>query len=250
MLFAGIARDLELYTTEEVMSLRSAGILKSPSGASLSLSKLSSLTSLAQIQSAPTTPKVTPGSPKVELDSSSKKRNYTSSSKIHKHPVSVAAGSSASLEKSYEQDHDTECRWREDKGHNKNHERSRECEDHACLKGKSSHHEHASGQDCGRASKHGRSAEPGSSFKGMMTPQSKQIMQSWVQMLSHTRMHMPSATSDLSFYSNKLTLYVCQFKCWSLVIQHESGVSSSCWQRELWNRDVCTTDGGCNSREC
>ena len=48
-LFPGVTGDLELYTTEEVMSLRSAGILKSSSGASLSLSKLSLLTSLAQI---------------------------------------------------------------------------------------------------------------------------------------------------------------------------------------------------------
>ena len=102
MLFLGITGDLELYTTEEVMSLRSVGILKSPSGASLSLSKLSFLTSLAQIQSTPTTPKVLPGSPKVKPDSSSKRQDYTSSSKSHKHPVSVAAGSSTSLEKSYE----------------------------------------------------------------------------------------------------------------------------------------------------
>ena len=78
MLFPGVTRDLELYTTEEVMSLRSTGILKSSSGASLSLSKLSLLTSLAQIQSAPTTPKIIPGSPKVEPDSSSKRWDYTS----------------------------------------------------------------------------------------------------------------------------------------------------------------------------
>ena len=57
MLFLGVTRDLELYTTEEVMSLRSAGILKSSPGASLSLSKLSSLASLAQIQSAPPLPR-------------------------------------------------------------------------------------------------------------------------------------------------------------------------------------------------
>ena len=37
-LFPGIARDLELYTTEEVVTLRNSGILKSYSGASLSLS--------------------------------------------------------------------------------------------------------------------------------------------------------------------------------------------------------------------
>ena len=155
-LFPGVTRDLELYTTEEVMSLRSTGILKSPSGASLSLYKLSSLTSLAQIQSIPTTHKVTPGSPKVELDSSSKRQDYTSYLKSQKHLVSVAAGSSASLERSYEWDCDAECRWYEDKGHDKNCERSRER--------KSSHLKCASGHDHGGASKHGRSAESGSSL--------------------------------------------------------------------------------------
>ena len=60
-----------------------------------SLSKLSSLSSLAQIQPAPTTlglPKISPGSPKVEPDSSSKRWENTSSLKSHKHPVSAAAG--------------------------------------------------------------------------------------------------------------------------------------------------------------
>ena len=70
MLFPGIAGDLELYPTEEVMSLRTAGILKSSSGASLSLSKSSLLTFLAQIQLVPTNLKIIPGSPKVKLDSS------------------------------------------------------------------------------------------------------------------------------------------------------------------------------------
>ena len=122
MLFPGIAGDLELYTTEEVMHLRSAGVVKSSSGASLSLSKLSSLASLAQIQSAPTTPKIIPGSP----NSSSKKRDYTSSLKSHKCLVTVAAGSSTSLERSNVRDCDAEHRWHEkDKGHDKNHERSR-----------------------------------------------------------------------------------------------------------------------------
>ena len=111
MLFPGIARDLELYTTEEVMSLRSAGILKSSSGASLSLSKLSLLAYLAQIQSAPATPKVIPGSPKAEPDSSSKRWDHTSPLKSQKSPVSVAAGSTAALEKSDVQDHDAQCRW-------------------------------------------------------------------------------------------------------------------------------------------
>ena len=135
-------RDLELYTTEEVMSLRSAGVVKSSSDASLSLSKLSSFTSLAQIQSAtPATPKIIPGSPKVELDSSSKRQDYTSSLKSHKHPVSAAAGSSTSLERSDEWDHDAECmRHDKDKGHDKNRERSRECEGRSHhQKGKSLH---------------------------------------------------------------------------------------------------------------
>ena len=38
MLFLGITGDLELYTTEEVITLRNAGIFKSSSGASQSLS--------------------------------------------------------------------------------------------------------------------------------------------------------------------------------------------------------------------
>ena len=58
MLLPGITRDLELYTTEEVMSLRSAGIMKSCLGASVSLSNLLSLAPLAQIPSAPATPKI------------------------------------------------------------------------------------------------------------------------------------------------------------------------------------------------
>ena len=98
MLFQGMCTgDLELYTTEEVVTLRSSGIMKSSSGASLSLSKLPLFASLGQIQSAPSTPKVTPHSPKGKPDSSSKRQDYTSSSKSHKHPVSVAAGSSACL---------------------------------------------------------------------------------------------------------------------------------------------------------
>ena len=66
-LFLGVAGDLELYTTEEVITLRNAGIFKSSSGASQSLSKLPSLTSLGQKQSTCATPKATPRSPKVEI---------------------------------------------------------------------------------------------------------------------------------------------------------------------------------------
>ena len=100
MLFQGIFRDLELYTAEEVITLRNAGVFKSSSSASQSLPRLPSLTSLGQILSSPASPKVTPHSPKIELDSSSKKRDHKSSSKSHKHPVSPAAGSSAALKKS------------------------------------------------------------------------------------------------------------------------------------------------------
>ena len=52
MLFQGVARDLELYTAEEVITLRSMGIFKSSSGVSQSLPRLPSLASLSQIQSA------------------------------------------------------------------------------------------------------------------------------------------------------------------------------------------------------
>ena len=48
MLFWGIARDLELYTAEEVITLRNTGIFRSSSGTSKSLPRLPSLTSLGQ----------------------------------------------------------------------------------------------------------------------------------------------------------------------------------------------------------
>ena len=107
------------------MCLRSTGVVKPSSAPSLSISKLSSLASLAQIQPAPTTPglpKISPGSPKVEPDSSSKRQENTSSSKSHKHLVSVAAGSSMSLERSDEWDCDVDHKGHEkDKAHDKNH---------------------------------------------------------------------------------------------------------------------------------
>ena len=81
-LFPGVTRDLQLYTTEEVVHLRSAGVVKPSSAPSFSISMLSSLASLAQIQPAPTTlglPKINPGSPKVEPGSSSKRWEDTSS---------------------------------------------------------------------------------------------------------------------------------------------------------------------------
>ena len=73
MLFPGVAGDLELYTTEEVITLRNVGILNPlqvPANPSLSCHLL---TSLGQIPSTPATPKVTPHSSKVKLDLSSKR---------------------------------------------------------------------------------------------------------------------------------------------------------------------------------
>ena len=100
MLFWGIAGDLELYTVEEVITLRNVGIFKSSSSASQSLPRLPSLASLGQVLfSPPASPKVTPHSPKIEPDSSSKKRDHKSSLKSHKCPVSMAAGSSIALGK-------------------------------------------------------------------------------------------------------------------------------------------------------
>ena len=100
MLFQGVTGDLELYTAEEAITLRNVGRFKSSSGTSQSLPKLPSLDSFGQTLSSPTSPKVTPHSAKIEPDSSSKKQGHKSSSKSHKHPVSVAAGSSVALEKS------------------------------------------------------------------------------------------------------------------------------------------------------
>ena len=71
-LFCGAARDLELYTTEEVITLKNVGIFKS-SSTSKSTPKLPLLASLGQALSSPPDPKVTPSSPKVEPGSSSKK---------------------------------------------------------------------------------------------------------------------------------------------------------------------------------
>ena len=98
MLFHGIAGDLEVYTTEEVITLRNVGIFKSSS--STSQTKLPSLASLSQALSSPTSPKVAPHSPKIEPDVSSRKWDHKNSSKNHKCPVSAAAGSHADLEKS------------------------------------------------------------------------------------------------------------------------------------------------------
>ena len=162
-LFWGVARDWSCTPLKKSFTLKNAGIFKSTSSASQSLSKLPSLASLGQTLFSPASPKVTPLSPKIEPDSSSKKQDHKSSSKSHKCPVSAAAGSSVALEKS-KRDCDAECKQRE---------RSRECKDLAHSKSKSSHRERAAENECGGASKHGRSAEPGklfrsSPFKGMM----------------------------------------------------------------------------------
>ena len=148
------------------MHLRSIGVVKPSSAPSLSISMLSSLASLAQIQPAPTSPglpKINPGSPKVEPDLSSKRQEDTSSSKSHKCPVSATTGSIMSLEKSDEWDHDVDHKGhKKDKVCDKNHERSRECEkEHGCPRHKSSHQECTSGCDHSIAIKHGRSDESG-----------------------------------------------------------------------------------------
>ena len=134
----GIAGDCQLYTTEEVVCLRSVGVVKPSAAPSLSISTLPTLASLAQMQSAPITlglPKMDPGSPRVEPDLSSKRQEDLSSLKGHKYQVSAAAGSSASLEKSDEWDHDADC---------KGHEKDREC-DKNCERSKD--HKHKA--DCG-----------------------------------------------------------------------------------------------------
>ena len=76
-LFPGVARDWQLYTTQEVMYLKSAGVLNpfATPGFSISSTLLTSAP-LAQTQSTPITlgvPKMYLGSPKVEPDSSSKR---------------------------------------------------------------------------------------------------------------------------------------------------------------------------------
>ena len=58
-LFPGVARDWQLYTTEEVVCLRSVGVVKPSSAPSLSISTLPTLASLAQMQSAPCHSEVT-----------------------------------------------------------------------------------------------------------------------------------------------------------------------------------------------
>ena len=150
MLFCGFTGDLELYTAEEDIILGNTGIFKSSSSASQTHPKLPSFTSLGQSLSSATSPKVAPCSPKIELDSSSKKWDQEVSLKSHKCPVSTAAGSCADLEKS-----EREC-----EADRRQMERVMEFEDHAHPKSKSSHHEHTTGYEHGRGSKCGRSIKP------------------------------------------------------------------------------------------
>ena len=159
-LFLGVTGGFQLYTTEEVVRLRSTGIVRTSPAPCFPSSMLSSLASLPQIQPVPATlglPKISTGSPKVEPDSSSRRQEDMSSWKGHKHPVSVAAGSSASLEKSDEWDRDVGHKGHEkDKAHNKNCKMSRECEqEHSHPKHKSSHCKYTSDRDCSGAVKHG-----------------------------------------------------------------------------------------------
>ena len=74
----GTASDLELYTAEEVVALRNAKIFKS-SNTSQSTPKLLSLASLGWALPPPVDSKLPIHSPKVEPDSSTKKRDYKSS---------------------------------------------------------------------------------------------------------------------------------------------------------------------------
>ena len=99
-LFCSTTRDLELYTAEEVLTLKNVGIFKS-SSTSKSSPKLPLLSSVGQALSSPPDPKVTLSSPKMELDSSSKKRDHKSSSKSQKHTVSVATRSHADEDHSH-----------------------------------------------------------------------------------------------------------------------------------------------------
>ena len=71
-LFHGTAGDLELYTAEEVIALRNAGIFKS-SNTIQSTPKLPSLTSLGQALPPPVNSKSPNHCSKVELDSSTRK---------------------------------------------------------------------------------------------------------------------------------------------------------------------------------
>ena len=51
--------------------------------------------------------------------------------------------------------------------------------------------------------------------------------------LLHTRMHMPFATSNFSFYSYKLMLYVCQFKHWSFNMSQGSLPPADCGSLDI-----------------
>ena len=81
-LFPGDARDWKLYTTQEVMHLKSVGVLTPFTASGLSTSALLTQPPLAQALSAPSTlgvPKMGLGSPIIEPDSSSKRHEGLSS---------------------------------------------------------------------------------------------------------------------------------------------------------------------------
>ena len=108
------------------------------------------------------------GNPKIELDSSFERQEGLSSLKSHRHQVSVAMGSSASLERS-EQNCDVDCKaCDKDKGHERAHERGRECNHKAECgrpRERARHHDCDTGCDCSMDIKHGWSDEFGDSVE-------------------------------------------------------------------------------------
>ena len=107
-LFHGTAGDLELYTAEEVVALRNAGVFKS-SNTGPSTPILPSLTYLGQALPPPVNSKLPNHRFKVEPDSSTRKRDYRSSPRSHRCPVSTATGSHEDLDKS-EHEHEAACK--------------------------------------------------------------------------------------------------------------------------------------------
>ena len=162
-LFHGTAGDLELYTAEEVVALRNSRIFKS-SNTGQSTPKLPSLTSLGQALPPPENSKLPNHCSKVKPDSSTRKRDYKSSPRSYRCPVSMATESHEDLDKSehkreaafkqLHQEIDTECRQRE---------RSREHEECNHSKSRNSHLGCTTGYEHSPALKHGRSVDPGAS---------------------------------------------------------------------------------------
>ena len=71
-LFPGVAADWQLYTAQEVMCLRSVGVLNPSATAGFSISTLLTLAPLAGMQSAP----ITSGVPKMDLGSPKLSRTH------------------------------------------------------------------------------------------------------------------------------------------------------------------------------